>query len=239
MDAAGAAVGHAADAVRELFGRRTDPARLDRVRELAVDATRARAAANLHVSDALRLSADADEAADPAVGGSARHRAAAAADRANRERVYAGYRHSGLANRAEQAELRALGRFLHEIAGNPFRPARFDPRWRTAAVVGLAAGIDADRGYDRLPILADALLEADCDDEAVLRHCRGTEPHAGEPAGHARGCWVIDLVLGREVVYFAAPPMTSRRTPTVNRPARRPAGAAESSRPAAARRQTT
>lgn len=63
-----------------------------------------------------------------------------------------------------------------------------DPTWLTATVMALAAGIVADRAFDRLPILADALEEAGCDDEAMLNHCRGHKPHK-------QGCWVVDLVL--------------------------------------------
>jgi hypothetical protein len=55
----------------------------------------------------------------------------------------------------------------------------------------LARGIYDDRAFDRLPILADALIDAGCDDEAILGHCRG-------PGPHVRGCWVADLVLGKE-----------------------------------------
>ena len=65
-----------------------------------------------------------------------------------------------------------------------------DPEWRTSTVVQLAQGIYADRAFDRLPILADALQDAGCDNEDVLTHCRGTGPHA-------RGCWVVDLILGK------------------------------------------
>jgi hypothetical protein len=42
-----------------------------------------------------------------------------------------------------------------------------------------------------MPILADALEDAGCDNADILQHCRG----AGE---HVRGCWVVDLVLGKE-----------------------------------------
>lgn len=79
--------------------------------------------------------------------------------------------------------------------GNPFGVYRFEEKWRTETVVGLARGIDADRAFDRMPILADALLDADCDLEAVLRHLRGTEKHATEKATHVRGCWVLDRIL--------------------------------------------
>jgi hypothetical protein len=57
--------------------------------------------------------------------------------------------------------------------------------------VSLATGIYDERAFDRLPILADALEEAGCDNADVLAHCRGDGPHA-------RGCWVVDGVLGRE-----------------------------------------
>jgi hypothetical protein len=79
---------------------------------------------------------------------------------------------------------------LHCIVGNPFRPVVFDPRWRTETVVALAAGIYEERAFDRLPVLADALEEAGCDNSDVLSHCRG-------PGPHARGCWVMDGVLAK------------------------------------------
>lgn len=74
------------------------------------------------------------------------------------------------------------------VFASPFRPAAFDPRWRTAAAVGLAEAIEADGAFDRLPILADALEEAGCDDANLLAHCRGDGPHA-------RGCRAVDAVL--------------------------------------------
>jgi hypothetical protein len=79
---------------------------------------------------------------------------------------------------------------LRCIVGNPFRPVAFAPNWRTETAVALAAGIYAERAFDRLPILADALEEAGCDHAEVLNHCRG-------PGPHARGCWVVDGVLGK------------------------------------------
>ena len=77
------------------------------------------------------------------------------------------------------------------VFGNPFRPVPFDTRWRTADVVGLARGIYEDRAFDRMPVLADALMDAGCDSEDILSHCRSDSPHV-------RGCWVVDLVLGKE-----------------------------------------
>ncbi|MEO2092077.1 MAG: hypothetical protein ABGY75_21700, partial [Gemmataceae bacterium] len=76
---------------------------------------------------------------------------------------------------------------LRCIFGNPFQPVAFADSWRSETVVALAAGIYAERAFDRLPILADALEEAGCDHPDVLAHCRG-------PGPHARGCWVVDLV---------------------------------------------
>jgi hypothetical protein len=56
----------------------------------------------------------------------------------------------------------------------------------------LANGIYAERAFDRMPILADALQDAGCDSEALLSHLRDAD------ATHVRGCWALDLVLGKE-----------------------------------------
>ena len=80
---------------------------------------------------------------------------------------------------------------LRDVVGNPFRTVAFDPAWRSEAAVALAAVIYAEQAFDRLPVLADALEEAGCDDADVLVHCRRPD------AVHVRGCWVIDLVLGK------------------------------------------
>jgi hypothetical protein len=66
----------------------------------------------------------------------------------------------------------------------------FDPRWRSSDVLGLAQAAYDNRAFDRLPLLADAVMDAGCGDEAILGHCRG-------PGPHVRGCWVVDLVLGK------------------------------------------
>jgi hypothetical protein len=80
---------------------------------------------------------------------------------------------------------------LHCIFGNPFRPVTFDAAWQTTTVTGLAAAIYAEKSFDRMPILADALEESGCTDGDILSHCRG-------PGPHVRGCWVVDLVLGKQ-----------------------------------------
>ena len=78
-----------------------------------------------------------------------------------------------------------------DIVGNPFRPVSFLPEWRTDTAVALARQMYESREFGAMPILADALQDAGCDDAAVLDHCRG-------PGPHVRGCWVVDLVLGKE-----------------------------------------
>ena len=80
--------------------------------------------------------------------------------------------------------------YYREIVGNAFTPPRFETAWRTSDVVALAKGIFEDRAFDRMPILADALEDAGCGEPSVLAHCRGDDPHV-------RGCWVVDLVLGK------------------------------------------
>jgi len=80
---------------------------------------------------------------------------------------------------------------LRDIFGNPFRPVTLNPAWLTPKVTTLAQRIYNDRAFDRMPELADALQEAGCDNQDVLSHCRG-------PGPHVKGCWVVDLVLGKE-----------------------------------------
>jgi hypothetical protein len=80
---------------------------------------------------------------------------------------------------------------LRDIFGNPFRPVTLDPAWLTPKVKTLAQAIYDDRAFERMPELADALAEAGCANVDILSHCRG-------PGPHVRGCWVVDLVLGRE-----------------------------------------
>ncbi|VTT98685.1 Uncharacterized protein OS=uncultured bacterium PE=4 SV=1 [Gemmataceae bacterium] len=79
---------------------------------------------------------------------------------------------------------------LQCLFGNPFCPVTADPTWLTSTVVALARGIYEDRAFERMPILADALQDAGCDNADILDHCRG-------PGPHVRGCWVVDLLLGK------------------------------------------
>src|SRR5262249_36218601 len=80
---------------------------------------------------------------------------------------------------------------LRDILGNPFRPEAFDPAWQTTATIGLARSMYDARAFAAMPVLADALEEAGGGVSDVLDHCR--DPHGV----HVRGCWVVDLVLGK------------------------------------------
>jgi hypothetical protein len=77
----------------------------------------------------------------------------------------------------------------------PFRaPPRLNPAWlawEAGTVPKLAAAVYDERAFDRLPILADALEDAGCTETEQLTHLRA-------PGPHARGCWALDLLLGKE-----------------------------------------
>jgi hypothetical protein len=92
---------------------------------------------------------------------------------------------------ALDAEELAQCELIRDIFGNPFRPVTFNANWRTDTAVALARGMYGSRDLGAVPILADALQDAGCDSEDVLDHCRG-------PGPHVRGCWVVDLVLGKQ-----------------------------------------
>jgi hypothetical protein len=78
---------------------------------------------------------------------------------------------------------------LRDIFGNPFRPVSFDPSWRTGTVVTVARQMYESRVFGAMPILADALQDAGCDNTHILNHCQDVS------LTHVRGCWVVDLVL--------------------------------------------
>lgn len=97
--------------------------------------------------------------------------------------------------RRNETELAVLAQvhlaLLRDIVGNPFRKPNFEPEWRTGTVVALAQRMYVEKRFDWLPVLADALQEAGCDEQQLLGHCLSS-------GQHTRGCWAIDLVLGRE-----------------------------------------
>lgn len=87
-------------------------------------------------------------------------------------------------------ERRIQSDLLRCIVSNPCRPTPIATAWRTPQVVALARAIDDGRAFERMPSLGEALDEVDCDDGPILEHCRGAGPHA-------KGCWVIDILLGK------------------------------------------
>ena len=90
-----------------------------------------------------------------------------------------------------QNELYTQSQLLRCIFGNPFQPVTLDPNWLTSDVVAMARGMYETRDFSAMPILADALQDAGCEQAGILDHCR--DPHAM----HVRGCWVADLLLGK------------------------------------------
>ncbi len=85
---------------------------------------------------------------------------------------------------------RTLCAVIRAVFGNAPGPAVLRPEWCTDTAVALARWMSEARDFTAMPILADALQDAGCDRAEVLDHCRG-------PGPHVRGCWVVDLVLGK------------------------------------------
>jgi hypothetical protein len=90
----------------------------------------------------------------------------------------------------ERWEVR-FGMVLREIAGDPFGLVNFDPSRRTWTAVKLARLVYESHEFSLMPILADALQDAGYDNDDLLIHCRDAS------LAHTRGCWVVDLVLGK------------------------------------------
>jgi hypothetical protein len=170
-----------------------------------------RLASDLEVEAALLAAREAG-ARRQAVRGSHRGKRAWRTQRVAEQAAWAAY-HSlesspysvGAVARATEivAELRGLAldaqpghwqcHLLREVFGNPFRPAAVDPawlRWNGGCVAKLAEGIYAGGRFRDLPVLADALEEAGCTNPDLLSHCR-------TGGAHVRGCWAVDLVLGK------------------------------------------
>jgi hypothetical protein len=93
-----------------------------------------------------------------------------------------------------QRECGVLCGLLRDIFANPFRPLpAIEPawlEWHGGTVPKMASAIYEGSRFEELPILADALEEAGCADAAILAHCR-------QPGDHARGCWLVDLLIGK------------------------------------------
>jgi hypothetical protein len=103
-------------------------------------------------------------------------------------------------NYCDPAELQEQAVLIRCIFGNRFRPVALDPAWLAwhgGATVRLARAVYEERELPsghldaaRLAVLADMLEEAGCSDPQLLGHLRG-------PGPHVRGCWAVDLVLGK------------------------------------------
>lgn len=94
---------------------------------------------------------------------------------------------------ASAVEHRQQGRLINEVFGNPFRPVPIDPgwlNWSNGIVACMVRRIDEEQRMEELPYLADALFDAGCDEDTLLRHLR-------EPGDHVPGCWVVDALMGR------------------------------------------
>jgi hypothetical protein len=101
---------------------------------------------------------------------------------------------------AEVVERAAQAGLLRCILGNPFRPVRMNPAWlawNDGCLLKLAEVAydcrDLPSGFldpTRRSLLADALEDAGCASAALLDHLRDPDPHV-------RGCWVVDLLLGK------------------------------------------
>jgi hypothetical protein len=111
---------------------------------------------------------------------------------ATRRRAEAVWKHPVFIAGKQDAEQTFLG-YLHDVFGpDPYKPVKVVRAWRTTTAVSLARSMDTSRDFSAMPVLADALQEAGCEHPAVLNHCRDPK------ASHVRGCWVIDLVLGKK-----------------------------------------
>jgi hypothetical protein len=110
-------------------------------------------------------------------------------------------------NAAYDAERAAQAALLREVFGAPPRRHACDGTedctaraltplphawraWEGGTVVRLAESVYAERAFDCMPVLGDALEEAGCTDDVILNHLRG-------PGPHVRGCWAVDLLTGR------------------------------------------
>jgi hypothetical protein len=83
---------------------------------------------------------------------------------------------------------------LRDVFGDPFRVVDLAAGWlrgRGAQAVAVAGAIYEDQSFDELPILADALEDADCPAAGLIRHCR-------EPGPHGRGCWAVEALRRAE-----------------------------------------
>jgi hypothetical protein len=91
------------------------------------------------------------------------------------------------------AARRRQAALLCDLYGGVGRTVPLDPawlRWQDGTAHKMAEAIYQGHRFGDLPILGDALEEAGCASAEVLDHCR-------KPGEHARGCWLLDAILGK------------------------------------------
>jgi hypothetical protein len=95
----------------------------------------------------------------------------------------------------DKLEQQVQAALLRDLFGPlPFCEIPLDPAWlawNDGVVAKLAVSIYERRAFEQMPVLADALEEAGCGNQEMLTHCR----QQGQT--HVRGCWLLDLILGR------------------------------------------
>jgi hypothetical protein len=99
-------------------------------------------------------------------------------------------------DRHEVGEMEQLPRqckVLRDVFPNPFRPLKIDVARLTSKnrILETARSIYECLDYSELPVLGAMLARAGCTDSQILRHCDSKGPHVP-------GCWVVDLLLGKE-----------------------------------------
>ena len=99
---------------------------------------------------------------------------------------------AGIWRKAKRQERVVQADLLRDIFGPlPFRTVAVNSSMLTPKVIAIARTMYDSRAFERMPELGDALQEAGCTNADMLKHCR-------EPGVHVRGCWAIDLLLGKE-----------------------------------------
>jgi hypothetical protein len=154
------------------------------------------AAAQARAAEAVACTLEADDPADEAATWGKEAIRAWAAQYAGGRLFRAGQgprlpHHVATPEAAWIAEAIAQCDLLRDLIGNPFQEPQFNPSWRTTEAVTLATSIVKDRAFTGLPELANLLDKAGCNNTELLKHCRETKEHA-------RGCWAVDLVLGKK-----------------------------------------
>ena len=153
--------------------------------------------ANIQTATAFKLKELGDRYSEPIISRRKNNiLASKAQDRIDFESEHYQYKEERLHSNKRERLTNWIGSTLHDMIGNPYQPLPNIEHNRSDDVIGLANTIDAEKRYDMMPILADALLEAGCDNSLIMNHCLHSGPHG-------RGCWVIDLILNRDVDFFA------------------------------------